>query len=411
MLLQTLVLHPRTHRPVPLNHRTYLPACLPEHRVLNRDYLREKYPSRGGDPVYKHMSLITSGMGDVSEDVISTVAAHDADATSSYTAHAAEELNLSAILAEDETVIAQLPVSAFFGFPGKEDGQDVKGDCVLALTCSSGDSGQKRLLFVYTGQVERSLKGNESYSYVKPCFTCGTCFGGETITYSADFNMGRTQESGFRIITVADQLVDVYSSSASTMDLHKHTAGGFAAPTADDCCKLIDCLKYWCGYGPCLDLCTLKPCCRACGKTSCCEPQVKNKAFSLNLSEHSLDIQDLISTWETRVGEYGGTQWNIETQMQSLNSVVLHWCDPRTNQLRETTAIISGSSRSEIAKFVSLSNHARFRSDKEFAPIGSSAEDSATSGSVAAAGSSVPLPLPLRAGSFMAQSAKKGLGL
>ena len=52
-------------------------------------------------------------MGDnESEEVIDTLAQHDADATSSYTAHAAEELNISALLAEGEKIIAQLSASA-----------------------------------------------------------------------------------------------------------------------------------------------------------------------------------------------------------------------------------------------------------------------------------------------------------
>lgn len=139
--------------------------------VLNKDYLRETYAysaaSAAGDAIYKHMSLISSGMGDVSEEVIDTVARHDADATSSYTAHAAEELDISALLAEDEKVVAQLPISAFFGFPSKDEGEDVKGDCVLVLTQSSGD-GHKRLLFVYTGVVQRTLKGSERYGNLRP---------------------------------------------------------------------------------------------------------------------------------------------------------------------------------------------------------------------------------------------------
>ena len=177
--------------------------------AINRDYLRERYSGpANADPVFKHMSLITSGMGDVSEDQINTVALHDADASASYTAHEVEELDLSALLVEGETVVAQLKVSAFFGFPSKDDGEDVKGDCVLALTQSS-EGDKQRLLFVYTGIVQRSLKGSETYSYVKPCFNC-LCIGGETSHTSADYKMSRSSDSGFRIINVADQLVDIY---------------------------------------------------------------------------------------------------------------------------------------------------------------------------------------------------------
>ena len=65
------------------------------------------------------------------------------------------------------------------------------------------------MLFVYTGIVQRSLKGSETYSYVKPCFNC-LCIGGETSHTSADYKMSRSSDSGFRIINVADQLVDIY---------------------------------------------------------------------------------------------------------------------------------------------------------------------------------------------------------
>jgi hypothetical protein len=322
---------------------------VPRRVVLNKDYVRE------------HMLLITSGMGDVSEEVIDTVARHDADATSSYTAHAVEEVDISALLAEDEKVVAQLPISAFFGFPSKDEGEDVKGDCVLALTQSS--DGHKRLLFVYTGIVQRTLKGSEKFDYVKPCITV-CCFPSASSTFSADYTMGRQQDSGFRIITVADQLVDIYSSESTEMNLHKKSGGATRVPTKKDCCNCISSLKYWCGFGPCMDLCALKPCFKMCGQKSCCEPETKNKSFSVDLSELNLDIQDMITKTESLSGQFNDAQWKIETKAQSLSSVIMHWVDPRTNQLRETTAIVNDASRSEIAQFVSKANWARFRESR-----------------------------------------------
>ena len=47
---------------------------------------------------------------------------------------------------------------------------------------------------VYTGIVQRSLKGSETYSYVKPCFNC-LCIGGETSHTSADYKMSRSSDS------------------------------------------------------------------------------------------------------------------------------------------------------------------------------------------------------------------------
>ena len=294
--------------------------------TINRDYLRERGPANPAGNEFAHMSLITSGMGDVSEDQINTVALHDADASATYTAHEVEELDLSALLVEGETVVAQLKVSAFFGFPSKEDGEDVSGDCVLALTQSS-EGDKQRLLFVYTGIVQRSLKGSETYSYVKPCFNC-LCIGGETSHTSADYTMSRSSDSGFRIINVADQLVDIYATQSSSMELHK-SSNMKRMPSTEECCdccsQLFKCLSYWCSPGPCLDLCSCKPCCKLCGQTSCCEPDTRNKAFSVDLAEGNVSIEDMIATKAVAEGSFGGSTWEIETTTISLNSVVMHW--------------------------------------------------------------------------------------
>ena len=172
----------------------------------------------------------------------------------------------------------------FFGFPSKEE-EDVKGACVLALTQSSGDGRRQRLLFVYTGLVQRSLKGSERFKFINPCVNV-RCLPGASASFSAEYmymyTMGRQQNSGFRVITVADQLVDVYSSESTEMSLHKQTARMMWVPTQEDLvCTCISCVTYmyWCiyMYGPCLDLCTFKPCCKVCGQKSCCEPETKSK--------------------------------------------------------------------------------------------------------------------------------------
>ena len=97
------------------------------------------------------------------------------------------------------------------------------------------------------------------------------------------------------------------------------------APTADDCCQLLQCLKYWCGPGPCLDLCSCKPCCKLCGQTSCCEPDTRSKSFSVDLEEGNLSIEEMIANKEVAEGSFGGSTWEIETTTISLNSVVMHW--------------------------------------------------------------------------------------
>ena len=198
------------------------------------------------------------------------------------------------------------------------------------------------------------------YEAVKPCINVCCCPGASS-SFTANYTMGRQQDSGFRIITVADQLVDIYSSESTEMNLQKKTASLMRAPTQEDCCNFISCLTYWCGYGPCLDLCTLKPCCMLCGQKSCCEPETKSKSFSVDLSDGNLDIQDVITKTESRSGRFNHAQWKIETKAHCLSSVIMHWVDPRTNQLRETTAIVNEASRSEIAQFVSKANWARFR--------------------------------------------------
>lgn len=148
------------------------------HRVINKDYLRQT------GAMNKHMSLRTSNMGDISEEVIDAVASHDADASSNYSAHVAEKPDFSALLSKEETLVAVLDAIAFCGFPDKEEGKDVKGECNLVLT-------NTRLLFLYTGMVERSIKGKEEYSFTPG--DCGGCCGGEQTTFSADYEMGRRQ--------------------------------------------------------------------------------------------------------------------------------------------------------------------------------------------------------------------------
>ena len=145
------------------------------HRVINKDYLREN------GALNEHMSLRTVNMGNISEHVINEVALHDADASSNYTAHVAEKPDVSALLSKEETAVAVLDGIAFCGFPDKEEGKDVKGECNLVLT-------NKRILFLYTGMVERSMRGSEEYRFMP-----GGCCGSDSTNLSANYEMGRRQ--------------------------------------------------------------------------------------------------------------------------------------------------------------------------------------------------------------------------
>lgn len=99
---------------------------------------------------------------------------------------------------------------------------------------------------------------------------------------------------------------------------------------------------------------------------ACSSEQPKSKSLSINLSQLDMDIESLISTTKEYTGQHDGTYWNIKKKTKSLSTVVVHWCDPRTNKLRETVAIVQGGSRATIEQLVSRAQEGRFRTNTKF---------------------------------------------
>ena len=109
-------------------------------------------------------------------------------------------------------------------------------------------------------------------------------------------------------------------------------------------------------------------CCDGCcdGIPRCFSEKPKSKSLSINLSQLDMDIESLISTTKEYTGQHDGTWWNIKKKTKSLSTVVVHWCDPRTNELRETVAIVQGGSRATIEHLVSRAQEGRFRTNTKF---------------------------------------------
>lgn len=146
------------------------------------------------------------------------------------------------------------------------------------------------------------------------------------------------------MITIADQLIDIYCSDNTQMELSKKTGARkgmifVSMPDSTGCCDAI---------------------------CSCCTQKPKSKSLSFNLSELDVDIESLISTTEEYTGPHDGAMWNIKKKTKNLSTVVVHWCDPRTNKLRETVVIVKGGSRATIEQFVSRAQEGRFRTNTTF---------------------------------------------
>ena len=93
---------------------------------------------------------------------------------------------------------------------------------------------------------------------------------------------------------------------------------------------------------------------------------LRKKTLKFLSVDLSTEDEDLFKTTETAEGLWGEPAhleqvWKLETSKMVFNTVVLHWADACTNELRETICVLDdeATARSDVARFVSLASFAR----------------------------------------------------
>ena len=172
----------------------------------------------------------------------------------------------SAMVPEEETLIASLPLIAVMGGPFDDGRKHVVGDGSILLTEStaknekSGKIEKKHRMIIHMSTTSGSVEGNESWSKVN--FRGG----GHAQTSFAQYSATHQQDMYVGFINVEnDSYLPVQVQTHDEAFLKVIFGGAMLKPTPKDCCD--NCCDCTCGFalcGQCMSVCS--------GCCSCCDP-------------------------------------------------------------------------------------------------------------------------------------------